>query len=79
MRNASEDSIGEYAILCGEVLAKAHARTGDAVMLAGYCGRGDQLDEALAEFAVGYADQTNADHDRLRKAIRAGKLEAHAV
>ncbi len=48
-------------------------------MVSGYCGRGDQLDEALAEFAVGYADQTNADHDRLRKAIRAGKLEAHAV
>ncbi len=79
VRNVSEGSIGEYAILCGEVLAKAHARTGDAAMLTGYCGRGDQLDEALAKFAFAYADQTEADHERLCKAIRAGKLEARAV
>jgi uncharacterized protein (DUF2252 family) len=70
------ETIEEYAALCGEVLAKAHARTGDTAMLAGYCGRGDALDRALARFALGYADQAEADHARLRKAIRSGKLSA---
>jgi uncharacterized protein (DUF2252 family) len=66
----------DYAALCGEVLAKAHARTGDAAMLSGYCGKGDALDRALARFALAYADQTELDHARLCKAIRAGKLRA---
>jgi len=65
-----------HAVLCGAILAKAHARTGDAAMLSGYCGRGDRLDRALVQFAFGYADQTEADHAQLCKAIRAGKLEA---
>ena len=73
---ADVTAIHDYAVLCGEVLAKAHARTGDAAMLAGYCGNSDQLDTAMARFAMDYADQTEADHARLRKAIKAGKLEA---
>jgi uncharacterized protein (DUF2252 family) len=76
VRLLDPDTIAEYAALCGEVLAKAHARTGDAAMLAGYCGRGDALDRALARFALAYADQAEADHARLRKAIRAGRLRA---
>jgi uncharacterized protein (DUF2252 family) len=66
----------EYAELCGEVLAKAHARTGDAAMLAGYCGAGDNLDQAVANFAMAYADQAEADYARLTKAISVGELEA---
>ena len=60
----------ELAALCGQVLAKAHARTGDAAVLAGYCGRGERLDAAVARFALAYADQTEADHARFRKALQ---------
>jgi uncharacterized protein (DUF2252 family) len=66
----------DCAALCGEVLAKAHARTGDAAMLAGYCGASDRLDVAMADFALGYADQTEADYDLFSKAIRRGELKA---
>ena len=70
----ADGTIYSYAVLCGEVLAKAHARTGDAAMLAGYCGTNDRLDKAMATFALAYADQTEADHARLCKAIKDGKL-----
>jgi uncharacterized protein (DUF2252 family) len=64
-----------YASLCGEVLAKAHARTGDVARLFGYCGRGDALDLAMVKFATSYADQVERDSARLRKAIRNGALK----
>jgi uncharacterized protein (DUF2252 family) len=67
-------ALGDLAVLCGEVLAKAHSRTGDAAMLAGYCGSSESLDETLAVFAVAYADRTGADHGALRRAIRSGSL-----
>ncbi|HTJ44525.1 MAG TPA: DUF2252 domain-containing protein [Kofleriaceae bacterium] len=67
-------ALGEYAALCGQVLAKAHARTGDAAILAGYVGSGDNVDRALASFAVAYADQATADHAALIAAIRAGTV-----
>jgi uncharacterized protein (DUF2252 family) len=51
-----------YARLCGWVLARAHARSGDAVAISGYLGSGDRFDRAVASFAEAYADQTEADH-----------------
>jgi hypothetical protein len=51
-----------YARLCGWVLARAHARSGDAVAISGYLGSGDGFDRAVASFAEAYADQTEADH-----------------
>jgi uncharacterized protein (DUF2252 family) len=64
----------DYAVLCGEVLAMAHARTGDAAMLSGYCGRGGAMGDALAAFAAAYADQVEADHALFRKALKRGEL-----
>jgi uncharacterized protein (DUF2252 family) len=52
----------EYARLCGEALAKGHARSSDAAMLGGYAGRSSKLDKAIAEFAFAYAEQMKADH-----------------
>jgi len=66
----------DYAELCGAILAKAHARTGDAAMLAGYLGDGDKLDQTLAGFAQAYAEQMEQDHRRFLKAIREGALRA---
>lgn len=57
----------EYGNLCGEMLAKAHARTGDAAMIAGYCGASEKFDAAIARFAVAYAAQTLKDFEAFRK------------
>lgn len=64
----------EYVELCGWALARAHARTGDPARIAGYLGKSGAFDQAVEEFAVAYADQTERDHSALVKAIRAGRL-----
>jgi uncharacterized protein (DUF2252 family) len=64
----------EYAKMCGEVLGKGHARSGDACVLNGYCGDGDKLDDAIAEFAVAYADQSTADYELFTSAVKKGRL-----
>jgi uncharacterized protein (DUF2252 family) len=71
---AVDGTLRDYAALCGQVLAKAHARTGDAAMLAGYCGGGDRLDNSMARFALAYADQAEEDYGRMRKALKSGLL-----
>ena len=54
------------------MLARAHARTGDAAQIAGYLGKSDRFDEALVEFAVRYADQNDADYALFKDAHRMG-------
>ena len=68
----------EYAGHCGTALANAHARSGDAATLSGYLGNADNFDEAVADFAVAYADQSEQDHAKLADAVRSGKIEAVA-
>jgi hypothetical protein len=72
----SGESFNFYAWACGGILARAHARTGDAAMIAGYCGNSKVLDEAFADWAEAYGDQTEADHDVLLKAIKSGRVKA---
>jgi len=83
LKNRHLGSIGEviegkaldaYANLCGRTLARAHARSGDPALLAGYMGKSDVLDDALASFAMAYAALTKDDHAHLKAAIgtRAG-------
>jgi uncharacterized protein (DUF2252 family) len=67
-------ALADYAGIVGHLLAKGHARTSGASMIAGYAGSSDKLDRAMATFARAYADQTEADHERLVKAVRAGRL-----
>jgi uncharacterized protein (DUF2252 family) len=66
----------EYGRVCGEVLAKAHARTGDAGAIAGYCGKSGALDNALVTFAKLYADQTESDYQQFKEAIAEGRVRA---
>jgi uncharacterized protein (DUF2252 family) len=68
----------EYVELCGWVLARAHARTGDPARIAGYLGKTDAFDEAIGKFAIAYADQTERDHASFLKAIRAGRIRARS-
>jgi uncharacterized protein (DUF2252 family) len=70
----SPRSLRRYAITCGEVLARAHARTGDAVILSAYLGKGPSFDEAISAFAVAYARQTELDHAALLQAIKDGRI-----
>ena len=65
----------QYAELCGWTLAHAHARSGEPAKISGYLGKSDKFDEAIADFSIAYADQSERDHDGLVKAVRAGKLE----
>jgi uncharacterized protein (DUF2252 family) len=62
------DGLCEYAQLCGELLARGHARSGDAWQIAAYLGSGEGFAEALAEFGRKYADQTEKDWVELKKA-----------
>jgi uncharacterized protein (DUF2252 family) len=70
------ESFDFYAWACGAILARAHARTGDAACIAGYCGNSAVFDEALATWAEAYGDQTEADHSALVKAIKSGRVKA---
>jgi uncharacterized protein (DUF2252 family) len=67
MTDLKGEGLLEYARVCGELLARGHARSGDSCILAGYLGSGSRFDEALAEFAAAYADQTEADWNLLLK------------
>jgi uncharacterized protein (DUF2252 family) len=67
-----------YAGLCGLALARAHARTGHAPMIAGYLGGSDRFDRAIERFAVAYGDQNEDDHERLARAAAEGSLPALA-
>jgi uncharacterized protein (DUF2252 family) len=65
----------DYASLFGWALANAHARSGDPAIIAGYCGKGEQLDDAMVAFAKAYAEQNNADYDTFITAIKSGTLK----
>lgn len=65
-----------FADWCGQALALAHARGGDAALLSGYLGKGDAFDKAGAKFALAYADQNERDYEVFMRAIKQGKLKA---
>jgi hypothetical protein len=60
--------LAPYGRLCGWVLARAHARSGDGAAISGYLGTGDRFDRAVADFAEAYADQTEADYAAFTRA-----------
>jgi uncharacterized protein (DUF2252 family) len=70
------NSLRVYSELCGWTLARAHARSGDAVAIAAYLGSGDQFDRALVRFSEGYADQNEWDHAALARVVREGRVAA---
>jgi len=72
-----KDFMLEYAGYCGWTLARAHARSGDSAVMAGYMGKTNKFDKAVAQFSLLYADQSERDHASLMQAVRAGKLEVN--
>lgn len=69
-------ALPSHCELCGWALALAHAKSGDAAMLAGYIGKSEALDEALVKFAFAYAEQTERDYDQLVTAVKQGRIQA---
>jgi len=74
----SAKELGIYAALCGEALARAHARSGDRIEIAAYLGGGEAFDRAMADFAEAYADQNESDYARVVDASANGEVEARA-
>jgi uncharacterized protein (DUF2252 family) len=65
-----------YGRVCGWTLARAHARSGDRIAIAGYLGTGDSFDRAMATFAETYADQNERDFKTLQDAVASGRVVA---
>ncbi|MFC4126457.1 DUF2252 domain-containing protein [Nocardia rhizosphaerae] len=76
--NLAHRELAQYAGLCGSVLARAHARSGDRVAIATYLGTSDRFDRAMGEFGLAYGDQTHADRLSLLAAIESGRITAAA-
>ena len=70
------EALRAYGLVSGEILARGHARTGDAAAIAGYCGDTDKLDRAISAYAFAYADQSEKDLAELLKLLKTGKLKA---
>lgn len=70
------DGMSFYGRVCGESLARAHARSGERVAIAAYLGSSDTFDHAIADFATAYAEQNEHDHAALRAAIVSGRVIA---
>jgi hypothetical protein len=64
----------EFAKLCGWCLARAHAKSGNSALIAGYLGKTDSFDRAISQFALAYADQNEKDYKAFRAAKEAGEL-----
>jgi uncharacterized protein (DUF2252 family) len=65
-----------YAQICGQALARAHARSGDPVAIAAYLGKSDTFDQAVTDFSRSYADANDRDYNEFVAAVRSGRLEA---
>jgi uncharacterized protein (DUF2252 family) len=69
------DRLVQYSRICAELLAKGHARSGQPAILAAYLGRPGKAEKALFQFALAYADQTDADFNVFRKALKRGFIQ----
>ena len=70
----SAQVLPDFAKLFGWALANAHARSGDAAILAGYCGKSEELDDALVKFSISYSKQNEEDYSTFLRAIKSGKI-----
>jgi len=76
VERATPQGMATYARMCGWTLARAHARSGDRIMIASYLGTGASFEEAITSFAEAYADQNERDYAALADAVKIGRLAA---
>src|SRR5215831_1487541 len=74
LATASERCLVAYAKLCGQTLARAHAKSGKASEISGYLGSGSNFDDAITDYAAAYADRVEKDYDAFHAAVRAGRF-----
>ena len=70
------EALAFYARICGQTLARAHARSGDPIAIAAYLGKKDRFDQSITDFSERYADQNDRDYRAFTNAIRSGQLKA---
>ena len=75
LQTLSAGGLSSLAQVAGELLARGHARSGDASEISGYCGAGSRVIEALRDFGCRYADQTDADYAVFMAAIKKGQIK----
>ncbi len=78
LKGMSARGLEDYAEICGCALARAHARSGDAVVISNYLGNSDAFDSAVADFAVTYTHQVEQDYQALVAAVKSGRVKAEA-
>jgi len=78
-KECTREGFQEHCELCGWALALAHAKSGDAAMIAGYVGKSDELDDALTNFALAYSQQNDRDYAELKKAARTHRITVSKV
>ena len=66
------------AVVCGWALARGHARSGHRIAISSYLGMSDRFDQAVADFAISYADQAERDYEAVLAAIKQGKIPAES-
>jgi uncharacterized protein (DUF2252 family) len=74
LATTTERTLVAYAKMCGQTLARAHAKSGKAAEITGYLGSGTNFDDAITDYALAYADQVEKDYQAFRKAVRAGRF-----
>lgn len=77
--NLNDSRLIDYAALCGHVLARAHARSGDAIAISAYLGKADTFDRSIEDFSREYADTAEQDYARFLEAVQSGELTAAAA
>ena len=70
------DALVFYARICGVTLARAHARSGDPIVIAAYLGKKDRFDQSITDFSERYADQNERDYEAFIHTIKSGRLDA---
>jgi uncharacterized protein (DUF2252 family) len=71
--------LAAYGRVCGKALARAHAKSGDAATIAGYLGNGSVFDDAIARYALAYADQVEKDYETFKAAIKSGRFPVETL
>ena len=72
------EGLATYGEVCAWCLARAHARSGDRIAIAGYLGSSPAFEHALADFGEAYADATEGDHRQLAEAASSGRVQAES-
>ncbi len=75
LENLEEDGLTSLATVAGELLARGHARSGDALAIKGYIGSGGKVPQAIARYAMDYADVTESDFAAFKRAIESGRIK----